>query len=99
MAEDTRTALVFGARNLGKAIIETLVGAGWNAAGAARSDETLAGVASAGALAIRTDVTDPAAVTSALEETASAYGAVDLVVNAASAYGGTRTGPFGGGPM
>jgi 3-oxoacyl-[acyl-carrier protein] reductase len=99
MAAPAHNALVFGARNLGRAIIETLRGAGWNAAGAARSDRTLAGVAAAGALAIRADVTDPAGVTGALEEAAAAHGPVDLVVNAASAYGGTRSGPFGGGPI
>jgi NAD(P)-dependent dehydrogenase (short-subunit alcohol dehydrogenase family) len=94
-----QSALIFGARNLGKAIIETLVDAGWNAAGVARSDETLAGVTAAGALAIRADVTDAESVTSALAETAAANGPLDLVVNAASAYGGPRTGPFGGGPL
>jgi NAD(P)-dependent dehydrogenase (short-subunit alcohol dehydrogenase family) len=97
--EDARSALVFGARNLGRAIIETLTGAGWSAAGVARSDETLAGVADLGALPIRADVTDPASVTEALEQAAGANGPLDLVVNAASAYGGTRSGPFGGGPL
>jgi NAD(P)-dependent dehydrogenase (short-subunit alcohol dehydrogenase family) len=99
MAEETRSALIFGARNLGRAIIETLVGAGWNAAGVARSDSTLEGVTAAGALAIRADVTDPASVRAALEEAAGAHGGLDLVVNAASAYGGRREGPFGGGPL
>jgi hypothetical protein len=37
MTEPTRSALIFGARNLGRAIIETLVAQGWNVAGAARS--------------------------------------------------------------
>ena len=99
MAENARSALVFGARNLGKAIIETLRGADWNVAGVARSDQTLEGVAALGALAIRADVTDPADVTRALQETADAHGPLDLVVNAAAAYGGTRSGPFGGGPL
>jgi NAD(P)-dependent dehydrogenase (short-subunit alcohol dehydrogenase family) len=99
MADETRSALVFGARNLGKAIIETLVGAGWNAAGVARSDSTLEGVTAAGALAIRADVTDAASVRAALEEAAGAHGGLDLVVNAAAAYGGRREGPFGGGPL
>jgi NAD(P)-dependent dehydrogenase (short-subunit alcohol dehydrogenase family) len=94
-----RSALIFGARNLGKATIETLVDAGWNVAGVARSDQTLEGVTAAGALAIRADVTDTASVTGALEEAAAANGPLDLVVNAASTYGGTRTGPFGGGPL
>ena len=99
MAENARGALVFGARNLGKAIIETLRGAGWNVAGVARSDRTLEGVAALGALAIRADVTDPGDVTRALQESADAHGPLDLVVNAAAAYGGTRSGPFGGGPL
>jgi NAD(P)-dependent dehydrogenase (short-subunit alcohol dehydrogenase family) len=96
---DNRSVLVFGARNLGRAIIETLVGAGWSAAGAGRTDDTLARAASAGALPIRADVTDHDSVTSALAEAADANGPLDLVVNAASAYGGTRSGPFGGGPL
>jgi len=94
-----RSALIFGARNLGKATIETLVDAGWNVAGVARSDQTLEGVTAAGALAIRADVTDTVSVTSALEEAAAANGPLELVVNAASTYGGTRSGPFGGGPL
>jgi 3-oxoacyl-[acyl-carrier protein] reductase len=99
MADDTRSALVFGARNLGRAIIETLRGSGWSVAGVARSDQTLEGVGALGALAIRADVTDPDSVAGALEQAAAANGPLDLVVNAASAYGGTRSGPFGGGPL
>jgi NAD(P)-dependent dehydrogenase (short-subunit alcohol dehydrogenase family) len=99
MPEQARNALVFGARNLGKAILETLSGAGWNVAGVARSDRTLEGVADVGALAIRADVTDPGSVGAALEQAAAANGPLDLVVNAAAAYGGPRSGPFGGGPL
>src|SRR3954447_6440135 len=62
MTETTRSALIFEARNLGRAIIETLVAQGWNVAGAARSEETLANVTAAGALAPRSDITDQAAV-------------------------------------
>ena len=91
MAE-SRSALIFGARNLGKAIIETLVADGWSVAGVARSDSTLAGVADAGALAIRADVTDTASVGEALRQAADANGPLDLVVNAAAAYGGTALG-------
>jgi NADP-dependent 3-hydroxy acid dehydrogenase YdfG len=80
---------VFGARNLGRAVIELLVSDGWAVAGVARSQSTLDAVSAAGALAIEADVTDPA----------TAHGGVELVVNAASAYGGDRTGPFGGGPI
>jgi NAD(P)-dependent dehydrogenase (short-subunit alcohol dehydrogenase family) len=93
------SALVFGARNLGRAIIDDLVAEGWAVAGVARSDGTLQGVRDAGALAIRADVTDPASVEQALREAAGAHGRVDLAVNAAAAYGGDRSGPFGGGPI
>jgi NAD(P)-dependent dehydrogenase (short-subunit alcohol dehydrogenase family) len=44
-------------------------------------------------------VTDAASVTSALEEAAAVNGPLDLVVNAAAPYGGSRSGPFGGGPL
>jgi NAD(P)-dependent dehydrogenase (short-subunit alcohol dehydrogenase family) len=94
-----RSALVFGARNLGKAVIELLLTKGWKVAGAARSDATLQGVKALGALAVRADVTDPSSVRRALDEVAEAQGGVDLVVNAAAAYGGERSGPFGGGPI
>lgn len=97
--ESRPSALVFGARNLGRATIELLVDRGWAVAGVARSETTLDGIRGAGALAIRADVTDPASVLSALEQVRDAHRAVDLVVNAASAYGGTRSGPFGGGPI
>ena len=94
-----RSAVVFGARNLGRAVIELLVAEGWAVAGVARSEETLAGVTAAGALAVRGDVTDQASVRQVLEQAATAHSSVDLVVNAAAAYGGDRSGPFGGGPI
>ncbi|MGH2833493.1 MAG: SDR family oxidoreductase [Solirubrobacteraceae bacterium] len=96
---DARGALIFGARNLGKAIIHTLVEEGWAVAGVARSQSTLDGIREAGALALRADVTDRSSVRGALREVKEAHGQVDLLVNAASAYGGTRSGPFGGGPI
>jgi NAD(P)-dependent dehydrogenase (short-subunit alcohol dehydrogenase family) len=94
-----RSAVVFGARNLGRAVIELLVGDGWAVTGAARSRSTLDGIRASGALAVAADVTDPASVQGVLEQAAAAHGGVDLVVNAASAYGGDRAGPFGGGPI
>jgi NAD(P)-dependent dehydrogenase (short-subunit alcohol dehydrogenase family) len=97
--ERRKVALVFGARNLGRAVVEGLLASGWGVAAAARSDATLDAVRELGALAIRADVTDPASVEAALDETARAYGPVSLVVNAAAAYGGDRTGPFAGGPL
>jgi NAD(P)-dependent dehydrogenase (short-subunit alcohol dehydrogenase family) len=94
-----RSAVVFGARNLGRAVIELLVSEGWAVTGVARSQTTLDGVTATGALAVEADVTDPASVHGVLEQAAAAHGGVDLMVNAASAYGGKRTGPFGGGPI
>jgi short chain dehydrogenase len=91
-----RSAVVFGARNLGRAVIELLVSDGWAVAGVARSQSTLDGVSAAGALALKADVTDPASVYGVLEQAAAAHGGVELAVNAAAAYGGERTGPFGG---
>lgn len=97
--KDRPSALVFGARNLGKAVIERLLEADWAVAGVARSEATLTGVTAAGALALRADVTEQASVRAAVAQAAETHGRIDLVVNAASAYGGTRSGPFGGGPM
>jgi NAD(P)-dependent dehydrogenase (short-subunit alcohol dehydrogenase family) len=48
---------------------------------------------------LEADVTDPASVYGVLEQAAAAHGGVDLMVNAAAAYGGDRAGPFGGGPI
>src|SRR3954465_15175002 len=97
--EEQRSAVVFGARNLGRAVIELLVSDGWAVAGAARSQSTLDGVSAAGALALAADVADPASVSGVLEQAAAAHGGVELVVNAAAAYGGGRCGPLGGGPI
>ncbi len=99
MQAQQRSAVVFGARNLGRAVIELLVSDGWAVAGIARSERTLDGVSAAGALALEADVTDPSSVHAALQQAATAHGAVDLVLNAAAAYGGDRSGPFGGGPI
>src|SRR5436305_13045118 len=94
-----RSAIVFGARHLGRAVIETRAGQSWAVAGVARSQATLDGVTESGGLALQADVTDPASVYTALNEVAAAHGGVDLALNAASAYGGDRSGPFGGGPI
>jgi NAD(P)-dependent dehydrogenase (short-subunit alcohol dehydrogenase family) len=90
---------VFGARNLGRALIEALVADGWAVAGVARSAATLQGIRDAGAVALEADVTDPVSVHGALEQVAAAHGGIDLAVNASSPYGGDRSGPFGGGPI
>src|SRR6476469_4564395 len=99
MRAEQRSAVVFGARNLGRAVIELLVSDGWAVTGVARSQSTLDGVSASGAVALKADVTNPADVYGVLEQAAAAHGGVDLVVNAAAAYGGERSGPFGGGPI
>jgi len=96
---EQQTAVVFGARNLGRAVIEKLVSEGWSVVGVARSQTTLDGVSAAGARAVKADVTDPESVLGVLEQAAAQHGSVQLMVNAASAYGGDRSGPFGGGPI
>src|SRR3954469_16759111 len=92
-------ALVIGARNLGFAVIQRLVADGWAVAGGARSADTLDKVRAAGADALEVDVTDQASVSAALGAVAARHGQVHLAVNAASPYGGSRSGPFGGGPL
>src|SRR3954447_11171842 len=93
------TALVIGARNLGHAVIRRLVADGWSVTGGARSASTLEKVRAAGAEALEVDVTDQASVLAALRQVAERQGPIDLVVNAASPYGGDRSGPFGGGAL
>jgi NAD(P)-dependent dehydrogenase (short-subunit alcohol dehydrogenase family) len=95
----SRSAVIFGARNLGRAIIHALRDDGWAVTAVARSDATLELASSAGATALRGDVTDPASVEGALREAAEGQGGVGLVVNAAAPYGGHRSGPFGGGRL
>jgi NAD(P)-dependent dehydrogenase (short-subunit alcohol dehydrogenase family) len=92
-----RSAVVFGARNLGRAVIELLTAEGWAVVGVARSKETLDRVALTGAVAVEGDITDGASVQRVLERATAVHGRVDLVVNAAAPYGGDRSGPFGGG--
>jgi 3-oxoacyl-[acyl-carrier protein] reductase len=93
------TAVVFGARNLGGAILDHLLGHGWQAAGVARSAETVEAVERRGALAIRADASDPEEVRGALERVTGELGAPALLVNAVSAARPTREGPFGGGAL
>ena len=78
------TLLVFGARNLGKAIAEHFAGEGWSVAAVARSRETIDGLAIEGALGIVGDAARADEVERAFAETRARFGSVDLVVNAIS---------------
>jgi 3-oxoacyl-[acyl-carrier protein] reductase len=95
-----RTLLVFGARNLGRAIAEHFAEHGWNVAGAARSEESLKlfDESFPTCLTLQGDASDPAFVADACARTRERFGSLDLLVNAASP--GMRTqGQFGGGPL
>jgi len=90
--------VVLGARNLGGAILEHHLAAGWSGAAVARSDDTLAAVRSAGAVALAADASDPAELRDALARARQELGGLDLIVNAVSAARRVE-GPFGGGPV
>jgi NADP-dependent 3-hydroxy acid dehydrogenase YdfG len=94
-----KTVVVLGARNLGGAIIDHFVTHGWNAAGVARSEDTLAQVRERGAVAIAADASDPAELANALTAAREQLGSVDAVVNAVTAARPTGAGPFGGGQL
>src|SRR4051812_47202685 len=90
--------VVLGARNLGGAILEHHLAAGWQGGAVARSAETLERVRGAGGLALEADASDPESLRGALEEARDRMGGLDLVVNAVSAAR-PSSGPFGGGPF
>jgi NAD(P)-dependent dehydrogenase (short-subunit alcohol dehydrogenase family) len=92
------TLLVFGARNLGKAIALERSRAGWAVSGLARSEGTVAALREAipGALGIVGDASRAEDVERAFAETIERFGSVDLVVNAITVR---PRGGWGGGPL
>jgi len=98
-ADTGRVALILGARNLGGAIADRLLGEGWRVAAVARSEDTLARVRDRGALALSADAADPEDLGRALGRTQDELGPLSLVVNAVSASRPSGQGPFGGGPV
>ena len=95
------TALILGARNLGRAIGEHLAGRGWHVAAVARSEDTIAqlGHAIPEAFGMALDASTPAAVDDAAARTRERFGSVDLIVNAVAAGPSPSGAPFGGGPL
>jgi NADP-dependent 3-hydroxy acid dehydrogenase YdfG len=93
-----KTVAVLGARNLGGAIIEHFMELGWNAAGIARSDDTLTRVRERGALGLDADASDPESLGTALADVRGHFGSLDAVINAVTASRSTG-GPFGGGEL
>ena len=89
----SRVAIVTGAGSgIGKAVAQALLGDGWHVVLAGRRAEPLQAVAQASgadarALAVPTDVTDPAAVTALFERAVGAFGRVDLLFNNAGISG------------
>lgn len=94
-----KTVVVLGARNLGGAVIDEFLKLGWNAAGVARSEETLERVRQRGALALGADAADASALDAALRTAREEFGSLDAVVNAVTASRPTTGGPFGGGAL
>jgi len=94
-----KTTVVLGARNLGGAVIDRFLELGWNAAGVARSDDTLERVRQRGALAIGADAADMASLSEALRTAKAELGSLDAVVNAVTAARPPTAGPFGGGEL
>lgn len=94
-----KTVVVLGARNLGGAIIDHFLAHGWDAAGVARSEDTLAQVRARGGLPIAADASDQRALGEALAAVREQTGSLDAVVNAVSAARPTGSGPFGGGEL
>jgi NAD(P)-dependent dehydrogenase (short-subunit alcohol dehydrogenase family) len=93
------SVVVIGARNLGGAILDHFLAQGWNAAGVARSEQTLEQVRGRGALALQADASDPEQLSSALDGARRELGSLDAIVNAASASRPPGGGPFGGGEL
>jgi NAD(P)-dependent dehydrogenase (short-subunit alcohol dehydrogenase family) len=93
------TLLVFGARNLGRAIAGHFASEGWGVAAVARSQDSLARLAEdvPGALTIAGDAANVIDVERAFAETRMRFAVVDLVVVAISPTHGIRT--WGGGEV
>ena len=94
-----KTIAVLGARNLGGAIIDHFIELGWNAAGVARSEDTLARVRERGALAVAADASDLESLSGALASIRDQTGSVDAVINAVTAFRAPAGSPFGGGEL
>jgi NAD(P)-dependent dehydrogenase (short-subunit alcohol dehydrogenase family) len=95
----TPVLVVFGARNVGRAVVADRLAAGWRAVAVARSDETLDALRAdhPSVLAVRGDAADHAVVAEALGRAERDLGGLDLVVNATTSV--PRDHSFGGGPV
>lgn len=91
--------VVFGARNVGRAVAAERLAAGGRVLAVARSEETIDVLRAAfpEVVAVRADATDEGDVADVLARAQRDLGGVDLVVNATTAP--PRDHGFGGGPM
>jgi len=80
--------VVLGAANLGGAILEHHLAAGWTGAAVSRSTPDLSA-----------DASDPESLRAVLAAARERFGGLDLIVNAVSAARPTKPGPFGGGNL
>jgi NAD(P)-dependent dehydrogenase (short-subunit alcohol dehydrogenase family) len=94
MAEQRRAAVITGGGSgIGAAVAARLLAGGWSVALAGRREEALraaasvAGDAPGEALAVPTDVTDPASVQALFARAREAWGRVDLLFNNAGVFG------------
>ncbi len=96
---DQPVLVVFGARNVGRAIIGERLAVGWKALAMVRSEETadLVRESHPTATVLRGDAADPIGVAEALAKANRDLGGIDLVVNAITAPPSGQ--PFGGGPV
>lgn len=79
--------------------MDRLIADGWQGAGVARSDDTLAAIRARGALAVGADATVPAQLAGAFAQATNEFGRVDLVVNAVSVAKYDPNVPWGGGDL
>lgn len=91
--------VVFGARNVGRAVVADRLAAGWRALAVARTDATLDALSDAhpGVATLRGDAGDHAVVSEAMARAERELGGLDLVVNATTSVPRDHT--FGGGPV
>jgi NAD(P)-dependent dehydrogenase (short-subunit alcohol dehydrogenase family) len=94
--ERPRSAVIFGARNVGRAIAERLVSEGWHVVAMARTQETLETLP-AGVRGEVVDAADQGQVAAVLDRAAALFGSIDLIVNAMTSP--PRDQPFGGGAV
>ena len=90
---------MFGARNVGRAVVADRLAAGWRAVAVARTDDTLDALRGAHpeVVPVRGDAGDPEVVAEAIGRAERDLGGLDLVVNATAAP--PRDHSFGGGPI